>query len=178
MKLVLVTVSFALVASVAACSKPTPEEQKKQEEALAAALTSAMLAPSAAPGGDSKGGSVAGPVLATCVDTGASTCREFKGLVPTTAEEFCKRGDTGKFAKGSTPCPRDGVVGTCTSKGDDASEIRYRYKAKDETAPAAADNAKAACEMVSGVWAATTLAATPAGPAAKAAPAAVKPKKK
>ena len=172
--------SSILVACVAVvvstgCSKSSPDAQKKQDEAVAAALTSAMVPSSTSPGGG------ATEVLATCVDNAASTCREYLGLVPTMAEEFCKRGDTGKFTRGATPCTRSGVVGTCTSKGEEASEISYRYKAKDETPSGAAANAQAACEMLSGVWAATPLAtAAPLATATAAKPAAgtTKPKKK
>ncbi len=45
MKISLVFASALVVGSVVGCSKPSPEEQKKQEEKLAAALTSALAMP-------------------------------------------------------------------------------------------------------------------------------------
>jgi hypothetical protein len=43
--------SAFLLLTLAGCSKPTPEEQKKQEQAIAAAFASAMTTPSSAPVG-------------------------------------------------------------------------------------------------------------------------------
>jgi hypothetical protein len=148
-----------LAAACSGCSKPTAEEQKKQqEEQLATALSSAMITgassatppPSAVP---AEGAPAAPPaVAATCIDTPAGACQEYLGFAPTMAETYCGYSQTAKFAKTTTPCSRDGLIGTCVLKDGPLTDIRYRYKKKGESAAAAAASAKLACDGLPGAW--------------------------
>src|SRR5262245_14323492 len=61
------------------------------------------------------GGGEKKEVLATCNIKSLGKCTENYGMVPTLAADLCK-GDEGVFSKGSTPCPTEGVIGSCEFK--------------------------------------------------------------
>jgi hypothetical protein len=163
------THSSPFLVALAGCSKPSPEEQKKNEEKLAAALASAMAAPAAssAPSLTSAAApATAGAILATCNNPTDGKCKEFKGVMGIADEDSCKSLG-GTFKKDSTPCSHDKLLGSCaqadTSLGLDA--VDYFYKADGATA----DGMKSLCEgVMSGKWTAAPKGA-PAAPAAKAA---------
>ncbi|MBK8259532.1 MAG: hypothetical protein IPK82_43600 [Polyangiaceae bacterium] len=114
--------------------------------------------PAAAGGGDK------GAVLATCTTMHAGKmleCAENFGMVPTLAEDMCKTGG-GEFKKGSTPCPRKDMTGSCEYKAKnpgDPGEIHYYY-------PGSVGDPKGSCEALGAVW--TGASAAPAGSAAPA----------
>lgn len=170
MKLALAS-SVALVL-LAACSKPTPEEQKKREDQLAAALASAMNAPpSATSAGTGAPGAAPGAISATCNNKGDAVCTETMGAPGMGAENSCTVLG-GVYTKGPTPCPRENVVGTCAQVDATSglNDLRYYYKGA-----ASAADLKTLCEgVMSGVWAAAPAKAAPSAPAKAAA---AKPKK-
>jgi hypothetical protein len=176
MKLTSALLSSLVLVTLAGCSKPTPEEQKKKEAELAAALASAFAAPSSDPSAPAakaaSGGAQA--LVGNCTDKSAGYCKEFLGFVPTAAADFCSLGGAGVLTKGATPCSRTGIVGTCESRGPDSSEIRYSYKNDDDTFATAAENAKMSCSILSGVW----IPASPPAAASVKGAAKTQPKKK
>ena len=157
---------------LAACSKPSPEEQKKREDQLAAALASAMNAPSSAPSAaPGAAAAPAGAISATCNNKGDGVCTETMGAAGLGAENSCTVLG-GVYAKGSTPCPRENVVGTCAQVDATSglNDLRYYYKGA-----ASAADMKMLCESVmSGVWAA---APKPTAQAASRPAAPTKPRK-
>lgn len=178
MKFTLAVLSSLVVVTVIGCSKPTPAEQKKKEEEFAAAIASTLSAAATPsdPAAKAAGGTQA--LVGNCTDKAAGYCNEYLGLMPTMAADFCKTGGSGVLTKGAAPCARTGLVGTCESRGPDASEIRYTYKADYESFAESATSGKAQCSIVSGVWIpAPVPAAAPSG-ATAAKGAAPKPKKK
>jgi len=176
MKLALI-LPVALVA-LAGCSKPSPEEQKKNEEKLAAALASAMAAPaSSAP--TLTGAATpapAGGIAATCTNATDGKCKEFKGAMGIAAEDSCKTLG-GVFKKESTPCSQDNLLGTC-AQADSSSgmnDVDYFYKQPDVSA----ESTKSLCEgVMSGKWTPAPKAAAPAAKAAAPAAKAAASKKK
>ena len=171
MKLALVT-ALALVTlgtlSVG-CSKPSPEEQKKADDALAAALASAMAMPSAAPTVNSAPAAAANPggIGATCNNASDGKCTESLGAEGLGADDSCtKLGGT--YKKGATPCSHDNLLGSCarTDSSSNLNDVDYYYKQAGTTA----DSMKSLCETVmSGKWTDAPKGAAPAAPAAKGA---------
>ena len=156
--------------SLSACSKPSPEEQKKQEEKLAAALASALATPSGAASttGAVTGGAAAGGISATCNNKGDSVCVETLGAAGLGAESSCTVLG-GVYATGSTPCPRENLVGTCTQvdASSGLNDIRYLYKDRGSAA-----DLKSSCETImNGVWAPAPKGAAAAAPKGAAPPA-------
>lgn len=182
MKLALVFPLFLVALS--GCSKPSPEEQRKNEEKLAAALASAMATPStSAPtltGATAAAPANAGAIQATCNNPTDGKCKEFKGAMGIAEEESCKTLG-GVFKKGDAPCSQANLLGTCemadTTSG--LNNVDYFYKADGTDAA----SMKSLCEgVMSGKWVpAAKAAAAPAGkaaaPAGKAAAPAAKAKK-
>jgi hypothetical protein len=126
--------------------------------------SSAGSATPGASGSPASGGS-GHAVLATCNIKALGKCTENYGMVPTLAGDMCKS-DEGTFSKGSTPCPQDGVVGTCEFKpknDGEPGEMHYYYAN-------AVGDPKGSCEALGAVW--TAKAAPAASGAASAAPAA------
>ena len=169
MKLALITaLPIALVTFAVGCSKPSPEEQKKADDALAAALASAMAMPSAAPTVNSAPAAAAanpGGIGATCNNATDGKCTESLGAEGLGAEDSCKRLG-GTYKKGATPCPHDNLLGSCarTDTSSNLNDVDYYYRQPGATA----DTMKSLCEgVMSGKW----TDAPKAGPAA-AAPAA------
>jgi hypothetical protein len=172
MKMRQISSLVALILPVVACSKPSPEEQKKAEEKLASALSAAMAtaAPPAAGSGAARAGSEQA-LMGSCLDKPTGYCKEFLGILPMVAEEFCKKGDTSVLRKGATPCPREGYVGVCETKIAEGSERFYSYKSDSETFAQAVESAKMRCALLpDNVW-----TAAPAPAAAAATPATKKP---
>lgn len=105
-----------------------------------------------------------GAVLATCDNKFSGKhleCTENYGMVPTMAEDLCKK-DGGVFAKGATPCSKDGLTGTCEYKAKnpgEPGEIHYYY-------PGSVGDPKGSCEALGAVW--TAAGAAPAGSGAPA----------
>lgn len=163
---------LALVTLSVGCSKPSPEEQKKQDDALAAALASAMGVPSAAPTVNAATAPAAanpGGIGATCNNATDGKCTESLGAEGLGAEDSCKRLG-GTYKKGATPCSHDNLLGSC-ARSDQSSglnDVDYFYKQPGTTA----DSMKSLCEgVMSGKWTdAPKAAAAPAakGPAPKA----------
>src|SRR5690242_10239130 len=131
MKISLVVASSVALVTLLGCSKPSPEEQKKKEEALAAAMASAFAMPSTAPSaagakptGDSK------TILGTCMRKSAGTCTEYRISMSPFEDDLCKGADgSGVLTKGSTPCPREKLIGTCEVAPDEFSaHTDYHYK--------------------------------------------------
>jgi len=155
-------VSFVSLACLGGCSKPSPEEQKKAEDQLAAALASAMqssLAPSATSGASAAtGGGAPGTIQSTCTNKAAAKCTEHLGAEGFDPAQTCKglAGD-GVYSKSSTPCSHDNLIGTCTrtDASSGLNDIDYHYKQAGTTA---ADD-KSICDIQSGVWAAAPTAA-------------------
>ena len=169
MKLALAS-SIALLI-LAACSKPTPEEQKKREDQLAAALASAMNAPAASPSAGAPA-ALPGAISATCNNKGDGVCTETMGAAGMGAENSCTILG-GVYAKGPTPCPRENLVGTCAQidATSGLNDLRYYYKGGASTA-----DLKTSCESImSGAWAAAPPKATAQAASKPAAP--TKPKK-
>lgn len=172
---------FPLVlVTLSGCSKPSPEEQKKNEEKLAAALASAMTAPASSAATLTAATAAApvkaGTILATCDNPTDGKCKEFKGAMGIAAEDSCKTLG-GVFKKDSTPCAQDNLLGTC-AQADGSSgmdDVDYFYKSDGVTA----DSMKSLCEgVMSGKWSPAPKAAAPAAKAAgRAAKAASKAKK-
>lgn len=112
-----------------------------------------------------KAGSAGGgkqEVLATCNVKSLGKCSENYGMVPTLAADLCK-GEEGVFTKGSTPCPADGVIGTCDFKpknAGDPGEIHYYYSNS-------VGDPKGSCEALGAAW--TAKAAAPTATAAASA---------
>ncbi len=169
---------------VIGCSKPSPEEQKKKEEALASALASAMassMASAAASGGGAAGGGAPakpGEFVGSCLDKESRICNEFLGALPLGAEDSCKLLN-GTFSK-TNRCPTDKLdnaplAGICTIKaeGDDRVKKSHSYQVDKTTVKATAEAAKSMCDVQSGTFAAAAAGSAPAGggsaPAAKAA---------
>lgn len=175
---------LALAASLAGCGN-----KQEAPSSAGASAAPAQNAPPAAASGTAAAAAPGGerPVLGSCNDKSSGMCKEYLGVLPLLAEDLCK-GLEGKgvLTKGSTPCSRDKLVGTCEIKGDEASELWYYYAQAGITA----DMNKMGCEIV-GKWTpaskaaaaasgaasapASTGAAKPAGAPAKPAPA---PKKR
>jgi hypothetical protein len=144
-----------------ACSKPSPEEQKRMETELNAALASAMATPSSA----ARAGDVPRTVVATCKHKDIPKCEEIYNDVSKFSEDMCKESGA-TFARGSTPCPTENLLGTCLFKpaaADANGQKDFYYKG-------AGDN-KGSCEALKAEW---TPAAEPAKPSA-AKPSAAKP---
>ncbi len=186
MKALRTSVALTIALSLTGCFKLSAEEQKKAEEQLASALASAMQAPpsSAAPstsGAAAAAAGTPGTVTATCNNKGDGKCTEVMGAEGLGADESCTRLG-GVYAKGSTPCPREHIVGTCarTDKDSSLNDLDYYYKQEGQDAA----TLKSLCEgVMSGTWAAPTAApaaapATKGPPAAKATPAKAAPAKK
>ena len=173
MKLALaIALPLALVTLSAGCSKPSPEEQKKQEDALAAALASAMAGPSASPSLNAAAAPAAtnaGGIGASCNNATDGKCTESLGAEGLGAEDSCKRLG-GVYKKGATPCSHDNLLGSC-ARADQSSglnDVDYFYKQAGVTG----DSMKSLCESVmSGKW-------TDAPKAAPATPSKVQPKVK
>ncbi len=167
--------SLALVA-LSACSKPSPEEQKKNEEKLAAALASAMAAP-ASSGPALTSAAVAAPsggILASCNNPTDHKCKEFKGAMGIADDQSCKTLG-GVYTSGSTACSHDNLLGTCAIADSSVgtNDVDYFYKGDGLTA----DSMKTLCEgVMSGKWTAAPKAAA-AAPKAAAPKAAAKAKK-
>jgi len=152
--------------ALAGCSKPNADDQKKAEEQLAAALASAMGSSSAsgstAPGGTAGSAPTGAPgtIQSTCTHKADALCTEHLGAEGFDPAQTCKglAGD-GVYAKGSTPCPRDNLIGTCTrtDASSNLNDIDYHYK----QAGSKASDLKSICDIQSGVWA--TAAAAPGG---------------
>ena len=166
-------VSFVTLALLGGCTKSSPEEQKKAEDQLAAALASAMqssLAPSAAPGAPAgaapSAGGAPGTIQSTCTNKAAAKCTEHLGAEGFDPAQTCKglAGD-GVYAKGSTPCPRDNLIGTCTrtDASSNLNDVDYHYKQAGSTAA----DLKSICDIQSGVWTAAPPAAAGKGKAKK-----------
>ena len=164
-----------VLALCSACSKPSPDEQKKQEDALTAAFASAMAAPASASAsaqpaaGTNAAIPAGGGIQATCSNKGDGKCTESSGAEGMGADESCKRLG-GVYAKGATPCARDTLVGTCTraDASSGVNDVDYYYKQSGMTA----DAIKSLCEgVMSGTWAAAPKGATSPGKGA------MKPKK-
>jgi hypothetical protein len=161
---------------ISGCSKPSPEEQKKNEDQLAAALASALAAPTPSAAATLNNAAAAptpaGGIGASCNNVTDGKCTESLGAEGLGAEDSCKRLG-GAYKKGATPCSHDNMLGTCT-RADQSSglnDVDYYYKAAGITA----DSMKGLCEgVMSGKWADAPKAAA-AAPAAK--PAAPKGKK-
>lgn len=170
---------LATLVGATGCSKPSPEQQKKNEEALASALASALAAPSSAPTLNSAPAAAAGGgISATCNKKDDGKCTETLGAPGLGAEDSCKMLG-GVYTKGNTPCAKENLLGTCT-RADATSglnDIDYYYKHSG----ADADIMKSLCEEVmSGKWAAAAPAAgkgSAAAPAKGAAPTAPAKKK-
>lgn len=158
-----------LLVAVSGCSKPSPEEQKKNEEKLAAALASAMTAaPSATvtvTGANAPAG--AGGIAATCNNPSDGKCKEYKGAMGLATEDSCKSLG-GVYKKEATPCSQENLLGTCVQVDSSlgTNDVDYFYKAEGITA----DAMKSLCEgVMSGKWVAAPKAAAPAAKAAKPA---------
>jgi hypothetical protein len=178
MKLALVFPLFLVALS--GCSKPSPEEQKKNEEKLAAALASAMTAPaSSAPtltGATAAAPATAGAIQATCSNPTDGKCKEFKGAMGLGAEDSCKALG-GTFKNGATPCSQDNLLGTCelTDSTSGLNDVDYFYKSGGVDAA----GMKSLCEgVMSGKWVPAAKAAAPAAKAAAPAAKAAAPKAK
>jgi hypothetical protein len=100
-------------------------------------------------------------VAATCNKKGI--CTEYHNSIPDLSEELCK-GTDGTFAKGSTPCTTDKLLGTCVNKLT-PDTTTFWYGGPDE-----ADMDKGICEALDGKW--TVPAAASAGPSAASSAAA------
>lgn len=177
MKLALVFPLFLVALS--GCSKPSPEEQKKNEEKVAAALASAMAAPaSSAPtltAATAVTPATAGAIQATCNNKADGKCKEFKGAMGIAAEDSCKTLG-GVFKKDATPCSQNNLLGTCdlADSSSGMNDVDYFYKAEGVDA----DGMKSLCEgVMSGKWVPAAKAASPAAKAAAPAPKAAKAKK-
>lgn len=168
------SISFAslpLVLALAVATSSLLGCGKKDPDAAPAANTGAPAANTGSPGatGAATGAAAAAadekPVLGTCNDKSVFVCREYYGVLPLLAEDLCK-GLEGKgvLTKGSTPCAKENLVGTCEIKGDEASERWYYYKQPDVTP----EMNKMACEIL-GKW--TPAKGAPAAAATGAAPA-------
>ncbi len=173
MKLALaIALPLALITLSTGCSKPSPEEQKKQEDALAAALASAMAGPSAAPTVNAAAAPVAanpGGIGASCNNATDGKCTESLGAEGLGAEDSCKRLG-GVYKKGATPCSHDNMLGSCAraDTGSGLNDVDYFYKQAGVTG----DSMKSLCEgVMSGKW-------TDAPKGAASAPAKVAPKAK
>lgn len=169
---------LATLLGVTGCSKPSPEQQKKNEEALASALASALAAPSSAPTLNSAPAAAAGGggVVATCNKKDDGKCTETLGATGLGADESCKMLG-GVYTKGSTPCAKENLLGTCTrtDASSGLNDVDYYYKHSG----ADADIMKSLCEEVmSGKWAAAAPAAGAGKAAAPPAKAATPPAKK
>jgi hypothetical protein len=108
--------------------------------------------------GSSTAASTAGnkpAIVATCARKTA--CTEYRKEIPDLAEGLCT-GTEGKFNKGSTPCPTDKLVGSCTPKSSPDSVTLY-YGGPDDL-----EIAKGLCDVLEGSW-------TPAPAASGSAPA-------
>ena len=162
-RLLALAVPFALVA-VVGCSKPSPEEQKKQEDALAAALASAMAAPTGSAtvtsGTAAAPANPGGGIVATCDNKQDGKCTETSGAEGMGADDSCKRLG-GTYTKGATPCSHDNLLGQC-ARSDASSglnDVDYYYKQQG----ADADTLKSLCEgVMSGKWTAAPKSAAPA----------------
>jgi 2-oxoglutarate dehydrogenase E2 component (dihydrolipoamide succinyltransferase) len=111
-------------------------------------------------------------VVASCARKTA--CTEYRNTIPDLSEDLCK-GTDGTWSKGSTPCPTDKLVGTCTPKASPDS-VSFYYGGKDD-----AEIAKGLCDVLEGVWAppaggaASGTSTAGAAPQAKGAPPAAAP---
>jgi hypothetical protein len=149
------------VGTLAGCSKPNPDDQKKAEEQLAAALASAMAssigsgsATPGAPGGGSAPTGAPGTIQSTCTHKADALCTEHLGAEGFDPAQTCKGlGGDGVYAKGSTPCSHDNLLGTCTRTDatSNLNDIDYHYK---QPGGATAADLKSICDIQSGVWAA------------------------
>ena len=178
MKLSILSLSTVLgLATLVGCSKPSPEQQKKNEEALASALASALAAPSSAPTLNSAPAAAGGGgIVATCNKKDDGKCTETLGATGLGADESCKMLG-GVYTKGSTPCAKENLLGTCTrtDASSGLNDVDYYYKHSG----ADADIMKSLCEEVmSGKWAAPAGGAGAGKAAAPAKPAAPPAKKK
>jgi hypothetical protein len=166
MKLSLFALPIVLV-TLAGCSKPSPEDQKKQEAALAAAFASALSAPSASATGAATAAAAApGGISATCDNKSDGKCTETMGAAGLGAEDSCTRLG-GKYTKAATPCSHENLVGSC-ARSDATSglaDVDYFYKGSGNEP----NSLKSLCEgVMSGKWTpAPKSAAPPAKPAAK-----------
>jgi hypothetical protein len=131
------------------------------EDQLAAAFASAMASASAAPGGPASGNAPSGApgtIQSTCTNKTDASCTEHMGAEGFDPAQTCKglAGD-GVYAKGSTPCPRDNLIGTCTrtDAASNLNDIDYHYK---QAGGATAADLKSICDIQSGVWAAAPAA--------------------
>jgi hypothetical protein len=149
--------------ALAGCSKTNADYQKKAEDQLAAALASAMASSMAsgtaspgAPGGSAPTGAP-GTIQSTCTHKADALCTEHLGAEGFDPAQTCKglAGD-GVYAKSSTPCPRDSLMGTCTrtDASSNLNDIDYHYK----QAGSKASDLKSLCDIQSGVWAAAPAA--------------------
>jgi hypothetical protein len=156
-----VAVATALLV-LAACDKKPSTDSASSTAATSSASTTGAAGKTDTTTAPAKGDTTT--VLATCNDPSVGICREYFGLVPMLADDLCK-GLEGKgvLKRGSTPCARDNMLGTCMIKGDDASEAHYYYRTQDGDSP---DIAKASCDMKSGAWTAAPQLAASAKPQA------------
>ncbi len=156
-----VVLGVAALAVAAGCSKPSAEEQTKQEAKLAAALSPALSAP-ATPLADKPAAAqdpaaataalLERPVLATCLDVAEGTCTEYRGTVPTLATTWCEYSTTAKYNTSAAPCPASGVLGTCSIVDPPFAQQRYRYLAKGGSRAGSLDAGKNGCAEAKGTW--------------------------
>ena len=181
MKLASALLSSFVLVTLAGCSKPSPEEQKKKEEELAKALGSMMSAATASSAATPTAAAVPGvpgKIMAQCLNKNANLCKEFSGVLGLAEDETCKGLDkSGVFSMGEVTCPKEGVLATCESKGGEQTLKTYYYADKTQTPAAQRESAKTVCGFTDGKFAEVTLASTTAAPAKKAAAPAAKAKK-
>ncbi len=186
MKLASALLSSFVLVTLAGCSKPTPEEQKKKEDELAKALGSMMSAATTSSAATPTAAAVPGTpgkILAQCLNKNDNLCKEFSGVLGLADEEVCKGLDkSGVFTKGEVTCPKEGVLATCESTGGEQTVKTYTYADKTQTPAAQRESAKTVCGFTDGKYAEVQLAGGGAGgaggaPAKKAAAPAAKAKK-
>jgi hypothetical protein len=142
------------------CGDATPQQGSSSASASGAksgapAATSAAMATVAAPAA-ATGAAPAGGILGTCMDKSTGICKEYVGTMSAVPEDYCKGAEgKGVFTKGSAPCPKEKLLGTCEVKVTEGSEISHYYKEAGNEAA----SSKASCDIQSGTWAAAAGAA-------------------
>jgi hypothetical protein len=158
MKTIAIVATLALAAaSLAALGCGGDKSASSTGAAATGAASQAATAAAAAtamPGG--KPG-----VVATCNKKGI--CTEYHNTIPDLSEDLCK-GTDGTFAKGSTPCTTEKLLGTCVNKLT-PDTTTFWYGGADEL-----DVDKGICEALDGKW--TVPAAASAAPSAASSAAA------